>query len=556
MLLLQDPTATRPEEFNRMLRRDLAAGQNAVFLRLATVSTNEPGIVVDGLPDLEAALADIDLGALPLFLEAGEDAASAVSLLTKLARERGTDPKLLRGSVAWDPLAVLASRGRLRRPLAACHEDLAAACRWSAEEAPGMLVVEACGRPWHEAGGTAVQELALTLASAVEHLRALDERNVPLEVAAPRFLFSFSVDTRFFLEIAKLRAARLLWARVVAACGGDDAAARPRIHVRTSRRNKSRLDRHTNLLRATTESLAAILGGCDSLQVAPYAAEAGDAAEDEIARRRARNIPLILRHESHLDRVADPAGGSWYVENLTAELAAAAWTLFQEIEAAGGLAAALADGMPQRLIATAAEERRQALATRREIRVGVNRYPLADETLSPSPETAPAAIDGDSAQVEALVPFRDAADFESLRGNLSDRCGKDPDRPRIRLVRLGPAAGYTPRLDFARSFFQLGGFALVESADCDSLETAVRAAADGDAPVVVLVGTDETYDEQVSDLAPLLKESPTPPLVILAGAPGGRRDEWQAAGVDRFMHVHTDLPAFLGRLAADLGVRS
>jgi methylmalonyl-CoA mutase len=578
------------ETFNRCLRQDLERGQTAVNLLLdeATQAGRDPdqaavgevgkgGTSIASVIGLEKALAGVDLSRVPLLVQAGSAALPFAALVVALLRRRGQDPMVLRGSLGMDPICGLAQRGKLPLSLQRAYDELALLTRWAKDHAPRMRTVAAYGFPWHEGGGSAVQELAFTLAAAVQHLRELEQRGLGIQDVGPRLLFGLEVGPHFFLEIAKLRAARLLWARVAEACGGDAMAQQVFLHVRSSPVSLTAVDPWVNILRGTTEAFAAIVGGCDSLHVAPFDEALG--LPGELARRLARNTQLVLREEAHFDRVVDPAGGSWYVESLTAELAEKAWALFQEIEQEGGLISALAKELPQRQVAATAALRRQNTATRQDVLVGVNRYPDAAEVppvaevpdlvafhaarterlqelrtsaehtenlkvleklgavLESSPvaqfeavveAAAQGATIGEFTQVlrhgeddrPVVMPvksFRAAAGFEALRHRVESWRERTGRTPQVFLANLGPLAGYMPRLDFARSFFQIGGFAVADESWFATPAEAAKAALASGAPVVAIVSTDVRYAEAVPLLAAALKQGKSAPQVMLAG---------------------------------------
>lgn len=216
---------------------------------------------------------------------------------------------------------------------------------WAATHAPDLRTIQVELHPYHNGGASAVQDLAFALATGVEYLRAMQARGLDVDTVAPRMQFAFSLGSPFFIEIARLRAARMLWARVVAAFGGNARSQKLRLHGRTSAWTKTRADAYNNMLRATAEAFAGVMGGCDSLHVSPFDEAIG--LPDEFSRRIARNVQIILQQECNFYRLVDPAGGSAAVETLTDEIAREAWALFQRIEAQGGMAAALAAGFPR-----------------------------------------------------------------------------------------------------------------------------------------------------------------------------------------------------------------
>ena len=334
-----------PAEFNEIVKQDIARGQDSVLLKLdrngrlardpADVA-GEEGTAVTCLSDLETALDGLNFKELPLHVDAGS-AAPAVAAALHVSSTR---PET--GSICFDPLAQLAVDGELPMPLADARDLLAAHVTWMKDAFPGMRSVGVDVSWSVNAGGNAVQELALMLASAAETFRTLTERGVPIDLAAEKALVRMSVGSDYFMEVAKFRAARGLWAHLVKNCGGGEDAQKLCVFAATSRWHQTRLDPYVNLLRATSQAFSAVMGRVDGLRVDPFDAPFG--LPNAFSRRVARNIQLILRDEAHLTEVVDPAGGSWTIENLTRELSSRAWAMFQEMEKEGGLTALLQDG--------------------------------------------------------------------------------------------------------------------------------------------------------------------------------------------------------------------
>ncbi|MEZ4556480.1 MAG: acyl-CoA mutase large subunit family protein [Caldilineaceae bacterium] len=347
-LVAQAGAVGGPQAVNAALRHDLARGQTAVNLRLdraahgldadQVAQPGDDGLSLATVNDLAVALDGIDLAQTPVFITPGTAALPVAAFLFALAQRRDVPLATLFGGVDNDPLSVLAATGRLPAPMAVLLDELADLTRWAAANAPGLSTVGVDTRAYNDGGANAVQEVAAALATGVTYLRALAARDVPVDVAAPRLRFTFAIGGNFFMEVAKLRAARMLWSQVVAAFEGDEAAQAMHIHAATAHRNKTTLDPYVNMLRTTTEAFAAAAGGVDSLEVAPFGGAHPPA--DEFS-RAARNTQLILQDEANLTRLIDPAGGSWTVEMLTDQLADAAWSAFQQIEAAGGMLGAL-----------------------------------------------------------------------------------------------------------------------------------------------------------------------------------------------------------------------
>ncbi len=616
------------EEVNAALRHDLACGQTAVHLLLDRASRAgldpdeaDPSLVGVGgtslasVMDIERAIAPADLTETALFIRTDTAAAPFAALLVAACRAGNRPLQRLRGGLVTDPLAELVSAGEFPLATARVYDELAGLTRWAQTAAPLLGTLAAVDTPYHEGGGSAVHEVAFTLAAAVAHLRELQARGLTVEEVAPHLRFSFTVGTRFFLAIAKLRAARTLWAHAVAACGGSPRAQKMVMHVRTSDRCQTTFDPHTNILRGTTQGLAAILGGCDSLHINPYDAPLG--FPDKFSRRIARNTQLILLHECHLDRVIDAAGGSWHIESLTAELAAKAWSLFQQVEAAGGLLAALQAEWPQKLVTTTAEARRINLTRRHDVRVGATLFPNAAEapivprsfdqadfaarraghfrqmrSSASDPErsqlqarlqhlsratqpqesferaVAAASLGAtlgeiakawrrdDSARprVFAIARRRDAAGFENLRRAVLAWRQRTGQGPQVFLANVGPLTEYLPRVDFVRTFFEVGGLGVAADSWYADADAALRAARSAGTPVVVITATDALYPQVVPVIAPGLKSTAPPPLVALAGQPGPHAQTYRAAGIDLFLHRQCDSLAILQDLVPRLGV--
>ncbi|MFZ4482564.1 MAG: methylmalonyl-CoA mutase family protein [Chthoniobacterales bacterium] len=379
----------------------------------------------------------------------------------------------------------------------------------------------------HEAGGSAVQEVAFAWAAGLKLLREAESVGLSVDEAAGRLRFTFAAGGEFFVALAKLRAARFGWARIVTACGGSPEAARMVIHARTSRWQQSSLDPHTNMLRSTVSAYAAVLGGCDSLEVSPF--DEVFREPDNFSRRIAHNTQTILRDECRADAVADPAGGSWFVESLTREIAEAAWGELQKSEQEGG-----EDG-----VSKSAQKQRNTLSQRRRIMVGVNQY--ADPGEQPLPATRRTGAE------------RLAGGFEQLRANARAFAARQGDTPKIFLLTMGPVRQHKARADFVRGFLEPGGFAVLYPSGFETAEAAAQAARESGALAAVLCSTDETYPELVpAVLTTLGGKLP----VFLAGYPAEHVASFQAAGISDFIHVKADCGAFLAAWQQKLGVLS
>ncbi|MFE0511162.1 methylmalonyl-CoA mutase family protein [Streptomyces sp. NPDC058964] len=477
------------------------------------------GIPVSGLARV---LDGVYLDLAPVVLDAGRDVEAAAAELLRLYEERGVDPKAVRGNLGADPLGHEARTGTAQdfAPVAA----LAARC---AETCPGLRTLTVDALPYHEAGGSAAQELGASLATGVAYLRELTEAGLTVEQACAQLEFRYAATADQFLTVAKLRAARRLWARVAEVCGAPGAGAQVQ-HAVTSPVMMTRRDPWVNMLRTTVATLAAGVGGADSVTVLPFDHALG--LPDAFARRIARNTSTILLEESHLARVIDPAGGSWYVESLTDELARAGWEFFRSIERDGGQAAVLRSGRIRTDLATTWAERSKKLAKRREPITGVSEFPhLAEKPVEREP--APEPPSGGLPRVR-----RDEA-YEELRARSDAHLAATGSRPRVFLATIGSAAAYTARSTFAANLFQAGGIEPVTEGRFE----------DSGATEAVLCSSDALYEEQAEQVARSLKESGAR-HVVLAGRPA------EYADIDSYVFAGCDAVALLSATLDRMGV--
>lgn len=555
------------------LAPEVAAGADLLWLVFGS-----DGMPLAAADHLATLLEGVDLATTAVQLDAGDAATATAAALVALARRRGVATGDLRGGLGADPLAALARDGEIAASLDAAWEDVADLATWCRDEAPGLRATLVSASPVHDAGGGAVEELAWLLAGGVETLRRLVGAGFEASAAAAQIRFATSAGPDLFLAIAKLRAARLLWAKAVAAAGGDAAAQAMDLHVRVSAVHQTVYDPWGNLLRGTGEAFAAAVGGAASLAVAPFDEAAGRARA--ASRRLAINTQHVLAEEAHLGDVLDPAGGSYYLESLTDRLARAAWERFREIEAAGGLGVAVTSGdVARRVAATAAEERRRLLTRRRPI-LGVSEFPQLDGptlpadappppppvasgervTLEPAgegrrtasaiaaavagrPATAVAAARGsEPTRAPALEPWRRSAPFEALRAR-TDRAGR---RPRVFLATVGSPAEIRARLGWTENLLAVAGLEAAVCAPCETAAEAAAAYAESGADAAVIVASDARWPELVPVLAPILAERGGP--VLLAGRPGEHEESFRRAGVERFLFAGDDAVAALGEL--------
>lgn len=618
----------RPEEFNQALREDMETGQNMIHLGLDRASLSGQdvdqakaedigscGVSITSLDDLGKALERIDLEQVPLFVQAGASGLPIAALIFALLQKQGCSAATLSGCIASDPLGSMALQGSLPHSLKGAYEDMASLTTWAVANAPDLNTILVQGYPYHNGGGSATQELAFTLATAVEYIRELSNRGLAIDEIAPRTRFALSLGSNFFMELAKLRAGRMLWAKVIKEFGGDENSQKLFIHARTSLWNKTLYDPYVNMLRTTTEAFSGVVGGCNSLQVGAF--DEVMRAPDNFSRRIARNTQTILREECGLPKTVDPAGGSWYVESLTDSIARKSWEIFQQVEKLGGMFKALQAGYPQQQVAAVADKRRVAYARRKDIFVGTNMYANATEKpLEPRSVEDPeafkserlAALNGyreaideewrDSAlkkldkaatgenlvkaaihaaaggatlgeisqilhgdepaeaNIEAIAIHRGAAPYEALRHATEAYVAKTGVRPKVFLANMGPIPQHKARADFSTGFLQVAAFDVITNNGFATADEAAAAALESEASVVVICSTDNTYPELVPPLVQKIKGSRPDAAVLLAGYPTDQLEDHKKAGVDDFVHLRANCYELLSNLQKKVGVAS
>lgn len=583
-----------PKAANAAILTDLLRGATAVRLRL-----DRPACRLD---DLDRTLAEVYLDLVPLSLDAGAGGVAAAALLSALWQRRGVGNDAARGAFNADPIGALAAAGTLPGGLDAALARTAELAVWTARTFARVTAVGVDSSPYHDAGATESQDLAAAMATGVAYLRALTAAGLSIDDACRQIAFTLSVGCDQFLSIAKLRAARRLWARIAEASGAAEPARTMHLTARTARRIMSRRDPWVNMLRTTVAGFAAGVGGADAVLVLPFDAALGES--DDFARRIARNSQILLKEESSLARVADPAGGSWYVETLTEQLAQAAWTGFQDIERRGGIAAVLADGSLADAIARSWAQREANIARRKDPLTGVSEFPniLEQPVVRPIPakpdhnvlaepdHNVPAEPAGDDAPRSA-IPALDSPDaavraaasgatlagltaalaadtpariaplprhrlgeaFEALR-DAADRHKADTGAwPAIFLANIGPVAQHTARATYAKNFFEAGGIQALGNNGFPDAGAAAAAFRASGARIAVLCGSDALYEAHAAPFAQALKAAGAEHL-FLAGNPGDRRDDYAAAGIDAFVSVGCDVLSVLRAALIRLGV--
>ncbi|MFE6614455.1 methylmalonyl-CoA mutase family protein [Amycolatopsis sp. NPDC057786] len=502
---------------NAAILADLEGGVSSIWLRAGAA-----GVPVADLGD---ALNEVYIDLAPVVLDAGDEYEAAANELFALFTEREIPASAVTATLGADPIGSTARTGSAR--------PLAPAANFAARVAvshPKVRTIVADGLPFHEAGGSDAQELGATIAAGVAYLRALTEAGLDVDTAAGQIEFRLAATADQFLTIAKFRAARRLWARVTEVSGGKASGMRQ--HAVTSPAMLTQRDPWVNMLRTTLACFGAGVGGADAITVLPFDAAIGQ--PDAFSARIARNTHAVLLEESKLAGVIDPAGGSWYVENLTEDLAKAAWREFTGIEAAGGIEAELASGALAGRLAETWEKRSKRLATRRDPITGVSEFPNLTEkaVVRDAVEDLPGG---------GLPRHRYAEAFEALR----DRADAHPNRPRVFLATLGPVAAHTARASFAANLFQAGGIEAVNPGAPEDVIAEFRASG---TKIACLCGSNTSYAEEADSVAKALKEAGAT-SVLLAGKPGDHPD------VTGYLHTGCDALEILTGTLNELGVQ-
>lgn len=611
-----------PAKFNETAKQELAKGSTCLNIALDTATLEgidandadaekigDQGVSLSTLQDAAQVFADINLTQHDLHLYTGSSNVAMLALLTALAKSNGQAFKNMSGCIGADPIGALAGTGNLSASLGEMMDELTHATAWAAEKMPNMRTILVRGEVYHDGGANSIQEIGYTMSAAIAYIRELQQRGLDIHTIAKHIRFSFSLGSNFFMEIAKIRAARMIWAQIVEAFGGDSDARKIHIHARTSFFTKTTYDPYVNMLRTTTESFSGVVGGVDSMEVGCF--DEPIRHGDEFARRIARNTQLLLQNECNLMQPVDPAGGSWYIETLTQQVAEKSWALIQQLDEQGGMIKALEDGTIQKDIAAVLQQRFKNLANRSDRAVGTNMYPNMTEQPLDVPERFPEvskavrteaitdyrsdidtqfcqtqleqiapAADGQagdlinaaikafqagatvgeirrqltdagaaSAAVEPIRVRRWTEQFEAMRDRTVAHKSNTGETVKVFLANLGPIPQHKARADFSTGFMEVAAFEVLKNDGFPTVEEAAKAALESGADVTIICSTDDTYPEMVPPLARMIKEQYPAMKIILAGAPAKEFEaSYREAGVDDFIHVKANCYQILSDL--------
>lgn len=465
------------------------------------------------------------------------------NLLAEYYNSKGYDLEKVRGCIEYDPIGKELVRGKVVENYIENIKSLLE----TTQKMPQMRCVTVNAAEICNAGAYITQELGYALAWGNEYMNAMVEAGVPVDVAAGKIRFNFGISGNFFMEIAKFRAGRMLWSQIVEQYSPTcKEACKMIINASTSMFNMTLFDPYVNMLRTQTEAMSAAIAGVETITVLPY--DSVYETPTEFAERIAKNQQLILKHESHLDKVADPAGGSYYVESLTRSIAAEAWKLFLATEEYGGFHKAVKNGTVQQSVNESGDNRRMALAKRREILLGTNQYPNFGETSDGHEPLQKYCCCGKPEEHRdgTLNVSRLGTEFEALR-LATEASGK---RPRAFMLTIGNLAMRQARSQFSCNFLAAAGYEVVDNLGFKSVEDGIEAAIEAKADIVVICSSDDEYAEYAIPAYKLLDNRA---LFIVAGAPACT-PELQQAGIENFIHVRVNVLETLKALNAKLGI--
>lgn len=525
-LVRQDFDATNAGQANKKAVEGLERGLNSVGFVI-------PSSCDASSADVATLVNSIDPTKNEINFVASCNSATILPLLVDAFKKGGVDMAKAKGSLDYSPLAALTLNGKF------CVDQKSSVNRAvemlnAAKDLPNFKILSVRGDIFRNGGSSVTQELAFALAMGVEYVDWLTDSGVDVEEAFRRLSFTFAVGSSYFMEIAKFRAARLLWAKIAEAYGCTQCEPIT-IHATNTVWNKTVYDPYVNMLRTTTETMSATLGGVHSFTVLPF--DAPYQAQTEFSERVARNQQILIKEEAYFDKVVDPAAGSYYIENLTQSLITHGWELFLKVQEMGGYQSAFTQGFIQSEINAVAAKREANIATRRQTVLGTNQYPnfteLADsEVISMDTVTKFAVEKPVDAIAQPLTQFRGSQEFEQLRYK-TDASSK---RPKVFMLTLGSLAFRRARAQFSSNFFACAGFEVIDNIGFKTVDEGVKAALDAKSDIVVICSSDDEY----LALAPEAFEKLAGNAVFVVAGEPASKSELEAKGIKNFISVKSN----------------
>lgn len=501
--------------------------------------------------DIELLMENIHSEEVEVNFMCGPASHKVLAIYEELVYKYKRDPKKIQGSVDFDPFMAYTFRGKLcqTEEYAFTHSKQLV---HAVKSLPNFRVLAIHGHNLRNAGANVVQELAFSLAQGVEYIDRLTDLGLSVDKIAAHLKFNFGVGSNYFMEIAKLRAARYLWSRVLTSFGFEnESSAQMHIHSVPTSWNKSVYDPHVNILRTTTEGMAAVLGGTDSLSLTAF--NMTFQLPTDFSERIAKNQQLLFKEESFLDKVADPAAGSYYIESLTNSLVQEAWKLFLEIDELGGYIAALKSGFVQDAVEAMALKGTEAVATRREIVLGSNQYPNFTESIDQMLDPhvfEPLDLRASNAEIRTLKQSRKSIGIELIRQK-TDLFSQKNQRPKAFMLPLGNKSVRKARAQFACNYFACAGFTVEDNNGFEEVNEGINAAIESKADIIVICSSDNEYPAFAEAVFDKLQYHA---ILVIAGYPKALIDEIKSIGVNHFIHVKSNIVDDLKRYQFELGV--
>ncbi len=605
------------KEFNIALKNDLENGQNSIKICIEKASAIHEDFITDDIcgydlliakaNDLKNALNDIELNKYPINIDAGIAGFSGFLALCSVAKNANV-LKELRGCLDYDFISEFVKEGTIYDDLSRFINELYSITKWSKDNCPNYRTIGIKASEWHNAGANSVQESAIALSIAVYYIDELLNKGLNIDDIAQRMSFNLSIGTNFFMEIAKFRAIRIIWSKILKEYGANLHSQKMFINANTSEREISKIDPYVNLLRSTSQVFSAVMGNCNSITVNNFDREFG--LPNEFSRRIARNTQNVIKYESHLNDTIDPVSGSYYIESLTNELINSIWIEFLEIQNNNGIIENIINGKIQEKIYHNFDKRIENLATRKDILVGVNKYSNVNERqlekiVSPNrtkieqfvndydnyltnrnfdkidsildefeklfDNNPVLAIDKaiealnngaglaelynsipskeiEAIDIEPIYLRRSSEIFESIREYSNDYIKANGKNPNLDFVCFGSLKDWKTRADFSNDFFAVGGFTNSIIDGNQNSEDALSKLDFNEKKFIVVCSTDDIYTQIIPDFAKKVKLINKNNYIILAGYPKDKIEEYKAAGVDMFIHVKANIVECLNEL--------
>jgi methylmalonyl-CoA mutase len=531
-------------EANQIALDVISRGADAVGLNVKEITSHK---------QMQQLLQGIDITRTGINFMSSRSYPLTLELFIYEIAHRGLEGTKIAGSLNFDAISYFLLHGDFYQSKQSNLDEAEYLIQTILKRLTGFHAITVNGHLFQNAGATLVQELAFSLASGNEYLADLTSKGLPVDRVAESLRFSFGIGSNYFMEIAKLRAARLLWAAIVEQYHPENPeSSRMFIHSTTSLWNKTVYDPYVNLLRTTTEGMSAAIGNTDSMTILPFDFPYKD--ESEISRRIARNQQLILKEEAYLDKIIDPAAGSYYIENLTHSIAIHAWELFKVIEKKGGLIECIKTGFVQDEIERSCRKKDMDIAQRKIVILGTNQYTNPLEFMSQSIEKLQESQNNKPSVYKKLHIYRGARAFEEVRLATELAVSGGKKKPSVFLLTIGHPGMRKARATFATNFFGCAGYDIIDNAGFKTMKEGVKAAVDSKAEIIVLCSSDEEYAILAPAACQGIKSQNKETIILVAGYPKEIVETLKSNGTDDFIHVRTNVLEFLLNLQKKFGI--